>query len=100
MEGESPAIKQNCRHTRLHHELLVSLEDNMLEQMVEVPTRDLNTKHHKDLKSHKAAGPDSMRPIILKTLHKEISPMLTFLFQQSPRSGVLPIKWRQANVVT
>ena len=51
------------------------------------------------LKPHKAAGPDSIRPIILKTLHDEISPILTFIFQVSIHKGELPDEWRQANVV-
>ena len=48
---------------------------------IEISTRGV-AKLLEDLKPHNAAGPDSIRPIILKTLHKEISPMLTFLFQK------------------
>ena len=53
----------------------------------------------KNLKPHKAAGPDNIRPIILKTLCHVISPILTFMFQRSLRTGELPDEWRQANVV-
>ena len=46
-EGRCPANKHNCRHTKLQHELLVSLEVNMLKlinKMVKGPTKDLNTQ--------------------------------------------------------
>jgi hypothetical protein len=56
------------------------------------------TKMLKNLNPHKAAGPDNIRPLILKELHKEISPILTFMFQKSAKTGELPSEWRQANV--
>jgi hypothetical protein len=46
----------------------------------------------KDLKPHKAAGPDNIRPLILKELYHEISPILCFIFQVSKKSGKIP--WR------
>ena len=56
------------------------------------------TKLLKNLKPHKAAGPDSIRPLILKELHLEISPILTLIFQRSLDTGEVPDEWRQANV--
>ena len=53
----------------------------------------------KNLNPHKAAGPDAIRPLVLKELHLEISPFLTFLFQKSKETGEVPDEWRQANVV-
>ena len=52
----------------------------------------------KNLNPHKAAGPDNIRPIVLKELHKELTPILTFLFQTSLNSGDLPSDWKTANV--
>ena len=53
----------------------------------------------KNLKPHKAAGPDAIRPLVLKELHLEISPVLAFIFQKSKETGEVPDEWRQANVV-
>jgi hypothetical protein len=53
----------------------------------------------KNLKPQKAAGPDSIKPIILKELYQEISPILTFIFQRSKDTGEIPEEWKQANVV-
>ena len=52
----------------------------------------------KNLKPFKAAGPDMLRPV-LKELHTEISPILSFIFQTSLDAGQMPDEWRQANVV-
>jgi hypothetical protein len=57
------------------------------------------TKLLKNLKPHKAAGPDNIRPLILKELYQEISPILTFIFQISLSTGETPDEWKQANVV-
>ena len=51
-----------------------------------------------NLKPHKAAGPDNIRPIVLKELHKEIAPILQKLFTVSLSSGRLPDIWKHANV--
>ena len=53
----------------------------------------------KDLKPHKAAGPDNIRPLILKELYKELTPILTFIFQVSLKTGTVPGEWKRANVV-
>jgi hypothetical protein len=53
----------------------------------------------KDLKPHKAAGPDNIRPLILKELYHEISPILCFIFQISKNTGKIPGEWKRANVV-
>jgi hypothetical protein len=53
----------------------------------------------KNLKPHKAAGPDSIRPLVLKELYLEITPILTFIFQRTIDTGEIPDEWRQANVV-
>ena len=39
------------------------------------------------LNPHKAAGPDKLKPIILQTLHEELSPILQLIFQKSLDNG-------------
>jgi hypothetical protein len=51
-----------------------------------------------NLNPYKAAGPDNIKPIILKTLAPEIAPILTTIFIKSLESGVVPSDWRNANV--
>ena len=50
------------------------------------------------LNPHKAAGPDKFKPIFLQTLHKELAPILQFIFQRSLDPGKLPDIWKEANV--
>ena len=50
------------------------------------------------LNPHKASGPDKIKPIILKTLSTELSPILEVLFQKSLEEGSLPSQWKSAYV--
>ena len=52
-----------------------------------------------NLNPHKAAGPDTTKPMILKVLHDVLSPILLFLFQMSFETSEIPDEWTQANVV-
>ena len=52
----------------------------------------------KNLNPHKACGPDNIKPMILKTLAEEISPILEVIFQKSLDEGSLPSQWKTANV--
>jgi hypothetical protein len=49
------------------------------------------------LNPHKAAGPDNIRPRVLKELATEIAPILTIIYRKSLRSGAIPRDWKQAN---
>ena len=51
-----------------------------------------------NLNPHKASGPDKIKPIILKTLSTELSPILEVLFQKSLKEGSLPSQWKSAFV--
>ena len=57
------------------------------------------TKLLRDLKPHKASGPDSIPTYILKMAADEISPVLTKIFQTSLDTGEVPADWRKANIV-
>ena len=50
------------------------------------------------LNPSKAAGPDGVPCRVLKILAPQIAPVLTFIFNQSLETGVLPADWKQANV--
>ena len=50
------------------------------------------------LKVHKAAGPDGIGPMILKTLAPSIAPILIIIYQRSYNTGLIPEDWRNANV--
>ena len=51
-----------------------------------------------NLKVDKAAGPDMIRPIVLKELRHEILDLVSLIFQKSVDSGQLPSDWTKANV--
>jgi len=46
----------------------------------------------------KSIGPDGISPWILKETSHEVAPILTFIFNQSLSSGVVPQDWRLANI--
>ena len=52
-----------------------------------------------NLKPDKAAGPDSIKPLVLRNLNLQISPILQLLFQKSIDTGAIPLIWTSANVV-
>ena len=50
----------------------------------------------KNLNPHKAAGPDNIRPMVLKELASEISPILSIIYNVSIKAGEIPDDWRSA----
>ena len=50
------------------------------------------------INGYEASGPDELAPRILKELHEEIAPAVTFLFQKSLNLGQTPIDWKHAYV--
>ena len=52
----------------------------------------------KDLTSHKAAGPDELKPFVLRELREVIAPMLVVIFQRSIETDRVPKYWNDANV--
>ena len=50
-----------------------------------------------NLRPNKAAGPDEIRPIVLKELRLEIAPVIQLIFERSLATGELPSDWTKAN---
>ena len=51
-----------------------------------------------NLKPDKAAGPDRIKPVILKELRNEIVDVVQTIFQKSISSGTVPVDWTKAFV--
>ena len=49
-----------------------------------------------NLNPHKAAGPDNIRPMVLKELASKISPILSIIYNVSIKAGEIPYDWRSA----
>ena len=49
-----------------------------------------------NLNPSKAAGPDALKPILLKELSNEMAPILTtsIIFQKSLNAGAMPNDWK------
>ena len=52
----------------------------------------------RNLKPGKAAGPDKIRPVVLKELREEISPIIKGIFDRSIENGKLSTDWCHAFV--
>ena len=48
-----------------------------------------------NLKPDKAAGPDSIKPVVLKQLKTEIAPAICLLFEKTLQTGQLPADWKK-----
>ena len=51
-----------------------------------------------NLKPDKAAGPDSIKPVVLKQIKTEIAPVICLLFEKTLQTGQLPSDWKKAQV--
>lgn len=61
-------------------------------------TKNCVMKLLQKLNPTKAAGPDNIRPRVLKELANELAPILTIIFNRSINTGEVPQNWRSANV--
>ena len=53
----------------------------------------------KNLKPGKAAGPDGLKPLLLRELREEIAPIFKVIYDRSLVTGKLPADWMKANVM-
>ena len=74
-------------------------ESSSLLYLPQIAISTLSVKKHLDnLKPHKASGPDSISPMVLKELINEIAPILQIIFQISFTTGQVPDDGEEANV--
>ena len=66
-------------------------------ESITVSTNDI-AKLLKDLKSHKAAGPNQITPLVFQKLRDVIAPILQVIFQRSLNTGRVPKDWSTAFV--
>ena len=52
-----------------------------------------------NLKPDKAAGTDSIKPVVLKQLKTDIAPVISLLFEKTLQTGQLPSDWKDAQTV-
>ena len=52
-----------------------------------------------NLKPGKAAGPDKLKPLLLRELREEIAPIIQIIFDRSLKTGKLPADWMKANIM-
>ena len=83
---------------------LGSVPDTNLSSVPVMPDLEISLnaifKLLKNLKPGKAAGPDLLKPLLLKELRDEIAPIIKIIFEKSLRqTGKLPSDWVTANVM-
>ena len=80
-----------------------SIPDPYLNSTPVMPDIDMSLngllKLLKNLKPGKAAGPDKLKPLLLKELRDEIAPIIKVIFDKSLQTGTLPTEWLTANVM-
>ena len=76
-------IPGECLNTTLHTES-ITVSTNGIAKLL------------KDLNSHKAAGPEQIKPIVLQKLRDVIAPTLQVIFQRSLNTGRVTKDWSTA----
>ena len=61
-------------------------------------TPEMIAKKFKKMKDNKSPGVDGIPPKLLKEIVKQISTPLAKLFNMSLEEGILPSKWKEANI--
>ena len=82
---------------------LGSVPDTNFSSVPVMPDLDISLngilKLLKNLKPGKAAGPDQLKPLLLKELRDEIASIIKIIFEKSLQTGKLPSDWVTANIM-
>ena len=102
-EARANILNKQFSSVFTHNEDLTNIKDLGPSPYPPMPSINITTpgvmKLLKNIKIHKAAGPDNISNRLLKTVATQISPAFTTFFQASLNQGYLPKSWKDANVV-
>ena len=80
-----------------------TIPDRQQDSNINMPKIDISLngllKLLHNLKRGKAAGPDKLKPLLLRELRDEIAPIIKVIFDRSLQTGKLPADWTKANVM-
>ena len=83
-------------------DLFENIPENLKCKYPSMPDININAKGIlkllSNLKVNKAAGPDDIKPLVLKELRNEITPVIQVIFERSFETGQLPKDWTSARV--
>ena len=104
------SIRSPLSLVKLYHSKLLSGNVSLINLLLEsvnckyptMPDIDISTsgiaKLLSNLNASKAAGPESLRPIVLKELSQVIAPTISIIFQISLDSGTVHSDWKKTQV--
>ena len=72
-------------------------EGERLGQLVVTP--EVVASNINNMKENKSPGVDGISPKILKEIVEQISTPLAHLFNMSLQEGIVPLKWKEANII-
>ena len=80
-----------------------TIPDRQQDSNINMPEIDISLngllKLLHNLTPGKAAGPDKLKPLLLRELRDEIAPIIKVIFDRSLQTGKLPADWTKANVM-
>ena len=72
-------------------------EGERLGQLVVTP--EVVASKINNMKEVKSPGVDGISPIMLKETVEQISTPLAHVFNMSPQEGIVPLEWKEANII-
>ena len=73
-------------------------EEERLGQLVVTP-EEVVASYINNMKENKAPGVDGILPKILKEIVEQISTPLAHVFNMSLQEGIVPLEWKEANII-